>query len=685
MNTPARYLITAALPYANGPLHIGHIAGAYLPADIYVRYLRMQKHDAVFVCGSDEHGVAITIQAKKEGVSPKEIIDKYHEINAASFRELGIDFDIYHRTSSALHHETSSAFFRTLYDKGVFEERESEQFYDEEYKQFLADRYIIGTCPKCQNPNAYGDQCERCGTSLSPDDLIEPRSAMSGKQPVKRQTRHWYLPLDKYQGWLRSWLVDGEGRQEDWKKNVLGQCKSWIEEGLHPRAITRDLDWGVPVPVEGAEGKVLYVWLDAPIGYISATRQWAMDHQKDWTPYWQDASTKLVHFIGKDNIVFHCIIFPVLLKAHGGYILPTNVPANEFMNLEGEKMSTSRNWAVQVHQYLQDFPDQQDVLRYVLATNLPEAKDSEFTWKDFQARNNSELVAILGNFVNRVLVLTHKFAEGRIPEFNEVFSSQEYIVSYRENMRFLLEETYKPAMEQYRFREALAAAMDMVRSGNKLLTDFEPWKIFKSDPTTCLAVLRVCLDSLADISLVMHPFLPFTAGKIRSMIGLNDLFDLDSFASPELETGRDIAPAIHLFTPVEDATVQQQVDNLGRNKTVTEPEKPVYKPMIQFEDFSKLELKTGVITAAETIPKADKLLKLQVDLGSETRTIVSGIAAHFKPDSLAGQRVVVVTNLEPRKMRGVESQGMILIAEDPSGQLFFVGTGPDGLGGWNVS
>jgi methionyl-tRNA synthetase len=681
MNTPQRYLITAALPYANGPLHIGHIAGAYLPADIYVRYLRNKGRDVVFVCGSDEHGVAITIQAKKEGVTPSEIIDKYHELNKTTFEQLDISFDIFHRTSSPLHHETSSKFFRDLYDQGVFEERESEQYFDETFQQFLADRYIIGTCPKCANPNAYGDQCEKCGTSLSPDDLIAPRSAMSGETPVKKKTTHWYLPLNKYQDWLKEWIVDGKGRSEEWKKNVLGQCKSWLDDGLQPRSVTRDLDWGVPVPVEGAAGKVLYVWLDAPIGYISATRQWAADHGKNWEPYWKDGNTKLVHFIGKDNIVFHCIIFPVILKAHGDFILPTNVPANEFMNLEGEKMSTSRNWAVQVHTYLHDFPGREDVLRYVLACNLPEAKDSEFTWKDFQARNNNELVAILGNYVNRVLVLTHKFFEGRVPALQDDFLATQYMVEYRNNQQRLVSEVYEPAMETYRFREALSAMMDVVRTGNKLLTDYEPWKLYKTDPASCGSVLRVCLDTLSDIALLAEPFLPFTSKKINEILGQGHDGSARLFNS-QLTDNQQIGAPVHLFSPIEDAIVEAQISRLQANNQIAAEKSTTnhqtfiaLKPEIAFEDFAKMDIRTGVILEAESIPKADKLLKLKVDLGFEQRTIVSGIAAHFSPETLPGRRVLVLANLAPRTMRGVESQGMILMAEGSDGSLHFAEAG----------
>lgn len=677
MTAPQRYLITSALPYANGPIHVGHIAGAYLPADIYVRYLRRRKCDVVFVCGSDEHGVAITIQAKKEGVTPKEIIDKYHALNKDTFEKLGISFDIFHRTSSELHHQTSSDFFLHLYNKGVFEERESEQYYDEAYHQFLADRYIQGTCPVCENPNAYGDQCERCGSSLNADDLINPVSTLSGKPPSKKRTKHWYLPLNNYQQWLTDWIVKGEGRQEEWKRNVLGQCKSWLDDGLHPRPITRDLDWGVQVPLPGAEGKVLYVWLDAPIGYISATKQWAADHNKDWEPYWKDASTKLVHFIGKDNIVFHCLIFPVILKAHGGYILPANVPANEFMNLEGDKMSTSRNWSVQVHTFLEENPGKEDVLRYVLSSNLPETKDSEFAWKDYQAKNNNELVAILGNFINRILVLTHKFFEGRVPAMQESFLQESYIRNYHTAVSQLIDEQYVPAIESYRFRDALAAMMDVVRLGNKLLTDYEPWKIFKQDPETCGCVLRVCLESLVDIAVLCEPFLPFTADRICNTLEADKASLTFRFNEMKLETGAKTGEPVHFFSKMEDAEVDARVDALRQGKAVNANANQnngasEQKPMISFDDFSKLDLRTGTIVHAEVIPKADKLLKLTVDLGFEKRTIVSGLAKHFHPETITGTRVLVLLNLEPRMLRGVESRGMILMAEDTAGKLYFV-------------
>lgn len=678
-----RYLITSALPYANGPLHIGHIAGAYLPADIYVRYLRRRKRDVVFVCGSDEHGAAITIQAKKEGITPEAIINKYHSQIKKSFEDLGISFDIYHRTSSALHRETSQEFFLTLYEKGIFEEKESEQYYDETYHQFLADRYIRGTCPVCGNPDAYGDQCERCGTSLNPTDLINPVSVLSGAQPVKRKTKHWYLPLNKYQAWLSDWILRGVGRTEEWKKNVTGQCASWLNEGLHPRAITRDLDWGVPVPLPGAEGKVLYVWMDAPIGYISATRQWAIENKKEWEPYWKDAKTKLVHFIGKDNIVFHCLIFPSILKAHGGYILPTNVPANEFMNLEGDKMSTSRNWSVQVHTYLESFPGKEDVLRYVLCANMPETKDSEFTWRDFQARNNNELVAILGNFANRVLVLTHKYFGGKVPPYHTELLNETYIKEYSGNILALVEDQYVPALENYRFRDALSAVMDVARAGNKLLSDYEPWKLIAQEPEKTAGILRICLESLADIAILCEPFLPFTAKRIFALLHLDGSSLAFAFLNDKLKIDQALGTPEHLFQKLEDDVIQRELDKLQKhNKRMEESDsakqaettpvshKPI-KPEVTFADFEKLDIRTAVILSAEKVEGADKLLKLQVDLGFEQRTIVSGIAGWYDPENLRGRKVLVLANLAPKKIRGVESRGMILLAEDASGNLFF--------------
>jgi len=687
LQEPKRYLVTSALPYANGPLHIGHIAGAYLPADIYVRYLRRMGRDVVYICGSDEHGAAITIQAKKENTTPSAIIDKYHAIIDNAFRGLGISFDIYHRTSSALHRETSQAFFKTLYDKNVFIEKESEQYYDEAYHQFLADRYIIGTCPVCSNTSAYGDQCEKCGTSLSPDDLINPVSTLSNQAPVKRKTKHWYLPLDKFQPWLEQWILAGEGRKEDWKKNVLGQCGSWLKEGLQPRAITRDLDWGVPVPLPDAEGKVLYVWLDAPIGYISATRQWGLNTGLDWEPYWKDSETKLVHFIGKDNIVFHCLIFPCILKSHGEYILPTNVPANEFMNLEGDKMSTSRNWSVQVHTFLEEFPGKEDVLRYVLCANMPETKDSEFTWRDFQARNNNELVAIFGNFANRVMVLTAKYNNGLVPASDTKLETEEYIVQYREAVAELF-KAYQTGIEQYRFRDALSAFMDVVRMGNKLLTDFEPWKLINSDPERTKALLRICLESLFDIAMLCEPLMPFSAKKLFSYFGGVSSEGFPLFQN-KLTEGSSLGMPFYLFEKMDDSVIETKLAALNAVKSAandkgepaeTDTKFQALKPQVTYDDFSKLDLRAGRVLTAESIQGADKLLKLTIDLGFETRTIVSGIALHFAPDTLPGKRVVVLANLSPRKMRGVESNGMILMAEGADGALHFVepaeGAGP---------
>lgn len=671
MSKPTRYTVTAALPYANGPLHVGHIAGAYLPADIYVRYLRMKGEDVAFICGSDEHGAAITIRAKMEGISPKEIIDKYHTRNAEAFKGLGIDFSIYHRTSAELHHKTAQEFFLDLYNKGVFEEKESEQYYDEEYDQFLADRYIMGTCPNCGNENAYGDQCEKCGTSLSPTELINPRSTLSDKAPILRTTKHWYLPLEKYEGWLRSWIVDGDGRKEDFKKNVAGQCRSWLEAGLHPRSITRDLDWGVKVPLPDADGKVLYVWLDAPIGYISATKQWAEDTGKDWKPYWQADDTKLVHFIGKDNIVFHCIIFPVILKASEDYILPDNVPANEFMNLEGNKISTSRNWAVWVEDYLKDFPGQEDVLRYYVCSNAPETKDSEFTWADLQAKNNNELVATLGNFVNRVLVLSKKYYEGVVPE---VISSNDPVDA---EFLSMIEQTYSKVaahIEKYEFRQALNQMMELARSGDRYLASLEPWKLVKTDPERTKEVLYNSLQVVAHLSNIIAPFLPFTSAKLRGMLALNEntTWGADTILLP---AGHQLAEPGLLFSKIEDTVVTEQIEKLQASQKATEPEGPSYEPIrdeIQFDDFMKLDIRTGTITAAQKVPKADKLLQLTVDMGFEERTIVSGIAQHYAPEEVVGKQVSVVVNLAPRKLRGVMSQGMILMGEDADGTLRFI-------------
>jgi methionyl-tRNA synthetase len=701
---PKRYLITSALPYANGQKHIGHLAGAYIPADIYVRYLRAQKRDVVFVCGSDEHGTAIPIQAMKEGTTSQAIIDKYHVILKQNFDDLSISFDVYDRTSNPIHHETTQEFFTYLNDRGELEIKETEQYYDEEAQTFLADRYIKGTCPNCGFESAYGDQCERCGTSLSPDELINPVSTLSGRPPVKRATKHWYLPLNKHEGWLRTWILDEHGT--DWKANVLGQCKSWIDNGLQPRAVTRDLDWGVKVPLPEAKGKVLYVWFDAPIGYISATKQWALNTGKDWKPYWLDKETKLVHFIGKDNIVFHCIIFPVMLRLHG-YIVPTNIPANEFMNLEGDKMSTSRNWKLDMQDYIDDFikkenggPLLADALRYYLTTILPETKDSEFTWKGFQDAVNSELVAIFGNFVNRTFVLMHKLTNGKVPKFhNDIVDDKDSaLIREIEVSRQKLESL----LEEYKFREALFAVIDLARSGNKYLQEKEPW--IKAKTTDGKAqkeienCLHICLQLCANLAILINPFLPNTARKMSHMMKVVDkMLDWENAGKTKLlSVGYSLRAPELLFRKIEDAEVQFQVEKLKkgleRSKMENKKQSPVpaqaqdkeanrkeedLRSEIQYEDFAKLDLRIGTISAAEKVEKADKLLKLQVDLGFETRTIVSGIAQHFNPESLVNKQVIVVANLAPRKMRGIESQGMILTAEQPDGKLILVN--PDSI------
>lgn len=675
MKAPSRYTITAALPYANGPLHIGHIAGVYLPADIYARYLRMRNRDVLFVCGSDEHGAAITLRAKQEGVSPQEIVDKYHKINQQAFAEFGVSFDIFHRTSSQLHRETAQAFFTDLHQKDVFVEKNSEQYYDAEAKQFLADRYITGTCPKCDNPSAYGDQCEKCGTSLSPTELINPVSTLSGSKPEMRPTRHWYLPMQNHENWLREWFdkgtLDGKPHHDPkaWKNHVLGQCRSWLDGGLHERAMTRDLDWGVPVPIEGADGKVLYVWLDAPIGYISASRQWAEDSGKQWEPYWKQDDTKLVHFLAKDNIVFHCIIFPIILKSHGDYILPTNVPANEFLNLEGEKISTSRNWAVWLHEYLEDMPNRRDELRYVLNAIAPENKDSEFTWADYQARVNNELLAILGNFVNRVVVLTNKYYGGEVPSANIVDESEhgieEAIRKIPENVAHLI--------EQYKFREAQHTVMNLARLGNKYLTETEPWKLQKTDPDQVRQIMYNCIQICGNLGVLLRPFLPDTAESIAKMLGLK-LTEWEQAGSVDLvPADHTIGQAVLLFSRVEDDVVEQQKAKL--EKPVSKM--PAQKENIAFEDFQSLDIRVGKILSAKRIPKTDKLLELSVDTGLDKRTIVSGIAHCYAPEEVEGKLVCVLMNLAPRKIRGVESRGMILMSEDESGQLAFMSPPPE--------
>ena len=678
-----RYTITAALPYTNGPIHIGHLAGVYVPADIFARYQRLKNNDVAFICGSDEHGVAISIKAKKEDTTPQAIIDKYHAIIKQSFADFGISFDNYSRTSAPIHHQTASDFFKKLYEQGDFIEEISEQLYDEEAHQFLADRFVIGTCPKCGNPEAYGDQCERCGSSLNATDLIDPKSSITGSKPTLKATKHWFLPLNRYQEFLEKWIL--EGHKSDWKPNVYGQVKSWLDDELKPRAVTRDLDWGIPVPVEGAEGKVLYVWFDAPIGYISSTKEWAEREGKDWRPYWQDKNTELVHFIGKDNIVFHCIIFPAMLKAEGSYILPTNVPANEFLNLEGNKLSTSKNWAVWLHEYLQDFPNQQDVLRYALTANAPETKDNDFTWKDFQARNNNELVAIFGNFINRVAVLTQKYYEGVIPaagEFNDIDS---------ETLRQITELTEKieQSLERYRFREAQQELMNMARLGNKYLADEEPWKLIKTDPERVKTVMYVALQIATALAVASEPFLPFTSEKLKRMLQLGAISweNLKTNATELLKAGHRIGTAELLFEKIEDAAIEKQLQRLENTKLANKQEAQAntevtvapQKELISYDDFAKMDIRIGTILEAEKMPKADKLLILKVDTGIDQRTIVSGIAQSFAPEEIIGKKVTVLVNLAPRKLRGVESQGMILMVENSEGKYTFINPDAEGI------
>ncbi len=664
-----RHTITAALPYANGPVHIGHLAGVYVPADIYVRYLRSQGRDVAFVCGSDEHGVAITLKARKEGAAPQEIVDKYHSMIKESFEKFGISFDIYSRTSAKIHHETSSEMFKDLFDKGVFEEQVSSQYFDEEAGQFLADRYIVGTCPNCGNENAYGDQCEKCGSSLSPSELINPRSALSGAAPVLKETRHWYLPMQDYENWLRQWILEGH---KEWKSNVYGQCKSWLDTGLRPRAMTRDLDWGVAVPLKGAEGKVLYVWFDAPIGYISATREWATAQGKDWEPYWKADDTRLIHFIGKDNIVFHCIIFPSILKAEGSYILPDNVPANEFLNLEGDKISTSRNWAVWLHEYLDELPGKEDVLRYALCANAPETKDNDFTWKDFQARNNNELVAVFGNFINRAVVLTHKYFDGRIPERQELFDID------REAIQKVNDAPGRiaGALENFKFREALNEFMDLARAGNKYLADTEPWKLIKENPDRVNTILNIALQIAGNLAILGEPFLPNTSRKLEKILGSGSEVWSRAGQIDLLPPGHEINKAELLFEKIEDDVIDAQIQKLQHTKEENESSQPDVvtpsKPEIAYDDFIKLDIRIGTILEAEALPKSKKLLKLKVDTGIDQRTILSGIAQHFSPEDILGKQVSVLVNLAPRKMMGIESQGMILMAEDGEGRLRFV-------------
>jgi len=659
-----RYLVTSALPYANGPIHIGHLAGVYIPSDIYTRYLRMKGVDVISICGSDEHGVPITLKARKEGVSPQEIVDRYHKINKKAFEDFGIAFDIYSRTSNKIHYDTASEFFRTLYDKGEFTEKTSEQYYDEEAGCFLADRYIMGTCPHCGNENAYGDQCEKCGTSLSPNDLINPHSTVSGSKPVLRETLHWFLPLDKYEPWLKKWILE---EHKEWKVNVYGQCKSWLDQGLQPRAVSRDLDWGVPVPVKGAEGKVLYVWFDAPIGYISATKELT----PDWEKYWKDNETKMVHFIGKDNIVFHCIVFPAMLKAEGSYILPENVPANEFLNLENDKISTSRNWAVWLHEYLEDFPGKQDVLRYSLCANAPETKDNDFTWKDFQARNNNELVAILGNFVNRTLVLTTNYYDGRVPERGKTDSNDDSVLS--DIKRF--KENVEACLDTYKFREALKEAMNLARLGNKYLADAEPWKVIKTDPERVKTIMNIALQITANLTIICEPFLPFSMEKLRKLINLNELKWENAGKSDLLMPGHLINKPELLFEKIEDDEITRQIDKLLATKKANEESTAITTPSketVTFDDFSKIDIRTATILEAEKVPKTTKLLKLKIDTGIDIRTIVSGIAEHYDPAAIIGKQISIIANLEPRKIKGIESKGMILMAEDKNGKLVLV-------------
>ena len=659
-----RYLITSALPYANGPVHIGHLAGVYIPSDIYTRYLRLRGRDVISVCGSDEHGVPITIKAKKEGITPQQVVDRYHAIIKDSFEKLGISFDIYSRTTSPTHAKTASDFFRKLYDEGKFVEQTTEQFYDEEAKSFLADRYITGTCPKCGAEGAYGDQCEVCGSTLSPDELVNPRSTLSGATPVKRETKHWYLPLDKYEPMLREWILEGH---KEWKSNVYGQCKSWLDGGLLPRAVSRDLEWGIPVPVEGAEGKVLYVWFDAPIGYISATK----DLTPDWEKYWKSEDTKLVHFIGKDNIVFHCIVFPSMLKAHGGYILPENVPSNEFLNLEGRKISTSKNWAVWLHEYLVDFPGKEDVLRYALCATAPETKDNDFTWKDYQARNNNELVAVLGNFVNRALVLTKKYYDGEVPACGELTDYDRDTIAELSEIKASLESN----IENYRFREALKDAMNFARIGNKYLADSEPWKLVKTDAERVKTILNIALQITANIAIAIEPFMPFSAAKILNMLAC-EKFGWERLGAMDLlAAGHHIGEPSLLFEKIEDEAIQKQLDRLeeiAKQNAAAEVKAEPQKAECSFDDFQKMDIRVSTILEAEKLPKTKKLLKLTIDTGIDKRTIVSGIAEHFTPEELIGQQVLVLVNLAPRDFKGITSQGMILMAEDATGALRLV-------------
>jgi methionyl-tRNA synthetase len=674
-----RHTITAALPYANGPVHIGHLAGVYVPADIYVRYLRNKGEDVAFICGSDEHGVAIELRARKEGKTPQEVVDFYHEQIKSSFENFGISFNIYSRTSSKIHHETASDYFKKLHEAGKFTETTSEQFYDASENQFLADRYIKGTCPTCSFPEAYGDQCENCGSTLSPSELKNPKSMLSGEAPIMKETKHWYFPLDQYEDWLKKWILEDH---KEWKANVYGQCKSWIDNGLHPRPMTRDLKWGIPVPVEGGEGKVLYVWFDAPIGYISATKEWAEKEGKNWEDYWKSDDTRLIHFIGKDNIVFHCVIFPSLLKAEGSYILPDNVPANEFLNLEGNKISTSRNWAVWLHEYLEEFPEKQDVLRYTLTANAPETKDNDFTWKDFQTRNNSELVAIFGNFVNRAVVLTHKYFEGKVPARNALQPIDDEVIAAVKAIPAKLEGS----LDQFKFREALANMMELARIGNKYLAETEPWKLIKTDQRRVETILNIALQISANLSILCEPFLPFTAKRLLRILNTSTKDWSDAGSIDLLSAEHQMNEAELLFEKIEDKTVEQQVNKLEETKKMNEQENsvPEVQPMkeaIVFDDFMKMDLRVGEIKTAEAVEKSNKLLKFTVDMGSETRTILSGVAKHFSPEEMIGKKVTVMANLAPRKIMGVESQGMLLFAENSDGKLVAVNPGKEAQNG----
>ena len=665
-----RTLVTTALPYANGPVHIGHLAGVYVPADIYVRYLRSKGEDVIMIGGSDEHGVPITIRARKEGVTPQDVVDRYHAIIKKSFEDFGITMDIYSRTTSQTHQKVASDFFRTLYDKGEFVQKTSQQYYDPEAKQFLADRYITGTCPHCGNEHAYGDQCEKCGTSLSALDLINPKSAISGSKPVLKETTHWYLPLDKHEPWLRNWILD---EHKEWRSNVYGQCKSWLDMGLQPRAVSRDLDWGIPVPVEGAEGKVLYVWFDAPIGYISNTKELLPD---SWEKWWKDPETRLIHFIGKDNIVFHCIVFPAMLKAHGGYILPDNVPANEFMNLEGDKISTSRNWAIWLHEYLEEFPGKQDVLRYVLTANAPETKDNDFTWRDFQARNNNELVAILGNFVNRVVVLTHKYFGGKVPQASDLQPIDNEAIAAFQAERTEVENL----LDNFRFRDAQKEAMNMARIGNKYLADTEPWKLAKTDMNRVATILNIGLQITANLATVMEPFLPFSAQKMLNQLNMQKQPWETIGKMDLLPAGHEIGQPVLLFEKIEDSVVEAQLEKLAKTKEANKQNEWKPQPIaetIDFSAFEKLDIRVGLVTECTKVPKADKLLQFKIDDGLGGRTIVSGIAKYYKPEDLVGKRVLFIANLAPRKLKGIESQGMILSAEDADGNLSVVTTSAD--------